>query len=199
MATSATPSARVYAVRVEYYSDRDSFAVETYMIEVPAGGDPMQVARARADDSIYFDPRVPGLSRDIAITPVEPEEPDDPDPAPPGGQAVKPVCPHCGSEEMVRDATARWDSDSQCWSISGVFDNETCDLCGAEGNCISEWVPADSESLPEAFLREVAAAVGDGKLEDDLDFGQFCLLRFRDAPVHQAAREWCDRASDGQA
>lgn len=46
--------------------------------------------------------------------------------------AVKPVCSHCGSDSLARDASARWDVDTQQWEVSGVYDCTFCDTCSAE-------------------------------------------------------------------
>jgi len=82
---SAVPT-RAFAVRVEYFSADDRFAVEEFAIEVAEGEDPMVLARARADDSVYYDERIPDLWRVIAIEPPD----DDPAPSPAGGGAAKP-------------------------------------------------------------------------------------------------------------
>jgi hypothetical protein len=42
------------------------------------------------------------------------------------------VCSHCGSTEVLRDAYAEWDVETQQWELHSVFDNaicqsETCD------------------------------------------------------------------------
>ncbi|WP_454887330.1 hypothetical protein [Sphingomonas oryzagri] len=58
--------------------------------------------------------------------------------------AVKPVCSHCGSDSLVRDAPARWDEDAQDWTLSAVYDATFCDLCSSESDRLCKWVP-----LPE--------------------------------------------------
>lgn len=60
-----------------------------------------------------------------------------------GGAAeppVRPVCSRCGSDSVVRDASARWDIDAQDWSISGVYDCTYCDDCSAESDDLCEWL-----------------------------------------------------------
>jgi hypothetical protein len=42
------------------------------------------------------------------------------------------VCPHCGGENVSKDATARWDVSQQAWLISGMHDGEHCDDCDVE-------------------------------------------------------------------
>lgn len=46
---------------------------------------------------------------------------------------VRPVCRNCGSGEIVRDASARWDVTAQDWSLIGVYDCTFCDNCNGEG------------------------------------------------------------------
>lgn len=61
-----------------------------------------------------------------------------------GGAPVKPLCSHCGSDSLVRDASARWDEDAQDWTLSAVYDATFCDLCSSESDDLCKWVP-----LPE--------------------------------------------------
>jgi DNA-directed RNA polymerase subunit RPC12/RpoP len=42
------------------------------------------------------------------------------------------VCVHCGSERVLRDAWAAWDSDSQSWELTSVFDAAHCEDCEGE-------------------------------------------------------------------
>lgn len=109
MKTTSTAVTRAYSVRAEFFSDGDRFAVETFTIEVADGLDPYAIARMRANECVYADPRIPDLTQVITLEPVDPEYPD---PQPPAG-AMKPVCPWCGSDDLTRDATARWDVESQ--------------------------------------------------------------------------------------
>ncbi|BAI98999.1 hypothetical protein Sj15T_09960 [Sphingobium sp. TA15] len=59
----------------------------------------------------------------------------------PAERPVRPVCSHCGSDSLVRDASARWDADAQDWAISGVYDCTFCDECSAESDDLCKWVP----------------------------------------------------------
>jgi hypothetical protein len=44
-----------------------------------------------------------------------------------------PVCPKCGSDNVVADAAARWDVKSQAWIVANSFDKgHNCNDCGAE-------------------------------------------------------------------
>ena len=42
------------------------------------------------------------------------------------------VCAYCGSEDVMRDAVARWSIDAQEWELSDVQDQGYCDECGGE-------------------------------------------------------------------
>jgi predicted RNA-binding Zn-ribbon protein involved in translation (DUF1610 family) len=183
---SAAPM-RAFNVRVAFFSGGDRFAADSFRINVSEGEDPMAVAHTAADASVYCDDRVPDLNRTIDIEPVDP---DDPDPPPAAGGAMKPVCPRCGSDDIVRDATARWDVDSGCWSLSGTFDNETCDTCGAEGDDFAHWIPAEPLSPRDTFLWDVSRALQNASLVQDADFQLFCLNGFDRVTVEQAAADW---------
>jgi hypothetical protein len=56
---------------------------------------------------------------------------------------VVPVCKRCGSGDLLRDASAQWDSANQRWEISGVYDSTTCESCSAESNDLCAWLPRD--------------------------------------------------------
>jgi len=44
-----------------------------------------------------------------------------------------PICPKCGSDNVVADAAARWSTGGQIWEVSNVFDKgHGCEDCGAE-------------------------------------------------------------------
>lgn len=43
------------------------------------------------------------------------------------------VCRHCGSENLVFDCSAWWDSDKQQWDYGEPYDkSEICNDCGGE-------------------------------------------------------------------
>ena len=51
----------------------------------------------------------------------------------PNAEREVPICPRCGSDSVVADAAARWNTEGQVWEISNVFDKgHGCDDCGAE-------------------------------------------------------------------
>lgn len=56
----------------------------------------------------------------------------------------KPVCPVCKSDDVVVDAVARWDEDTQDWSLSATYDDKTCDACGYSGSNF-DWIEIDDE------------------------------------------------------
>ena len=45
---------------------------------------------------------------------------------------MKMVCAKCGSEDVRRDADARWNVELQQWELCAVYDNATCEECGGE-------------------------------------------------------------------
>ncbi|MDF0490402.1 hypothetical protein PX554_19930 [Sphingomonas sp. H39-1-10] len=61
---------------------------------------------------------------------------------------VKPVCRICGSEDVSRNATVRWDQDLQDWTLTGMFDNATCDDCGAESDALCDWQAVERPPAP---------------------------------------------------
>ena len=46
------------------------------------------------------------------------------------------VCKTCGSDQVVRDAWAEWEPESQQWTLQNVFDYAYCESC--EGECSIE-------------------------------------------------------------
>lgn len=161
--TSVAPT-RAYRVAVDFLSGDQCFASEQYDIEAEDVAEAVRLALIRAEDSIYHDTRVPDLGRHAHVVPVT--DGDDPDPQSPcPAAAQKPVCPDCGSDGIVRDATARWDPDEQCWSISGIFDNETCDDCGAEGDDFANWVAITPKPSAECVLSVSNRALPDTRTD----------------------------------
>jgi hypothetical protein len=52
---------------------------------------------------------------------------------------VKMVCSHCGSEDVLCDAYAVWNTDNQEWEIGSLFDKGAyCNTC--DGECRIEEV-----------------------------------------------------------
>lgn len=47
---------------------------------------------------------------------------------------IKKVCPECGSDDISRDASARWSIEKQEWELCVVYDKYvSCGDCGYEG------------------------------------------------------------------
>jgi len=74
---------------------------------------------------------------------------------------IKLVCDTCGSDDIVRDATARWNVAAQDWALSDVMDDTTCEQCGAEVD-VREEVLAEDERPLQWF-----AVTGRVPLEDE--------------------------------
>ena len=53
------------------------------------------------------------------------------------GDILKPSCPNCGSDNVGKDAYARWDLTAHKWVLGGVYDDEHCSDCEWEG--LLEW------------------------------------------------------------
>lgn len=206
MDTNPTAGARDYAIRIDYLSDGERFATETFQLSIAEHEDINSIALKLATDSTYCNERVPALT---CLFTIHSADPDGPDGAPPGAGSVliysvepfdqggaKPItapvapqCPKCGHTDITRDASARWDRANQCWSLSTVYDNQTCENCGAEGNDLAVWVslePADRSD----FLRAVAEKLKDPTLPEDPVFQLVIGAVHGTMTVDEAAREW---------
>lgn len=42
---------------------------------------------------------------------------------------VQMVCAHCGSSDVMRDAWAEWDVETQDWVLGTIFDHAHCNDC----------------------------------------------------------------------
>lgn len=72
------------------------------------------------------------------------------------------ICPHCGSDEITKDATAVWCPETQAWIFGGAQDCETCQACGAEGDYMATRAPiapAPQSGDTTPTNRELAATV----------------------------------------
>lgn len=49
-------------------------------------------------------------------------------------EAIKIVCRHCESEDVVRDAFAEWSITEQDWVLSSVYDSANCNSETCDGN-----------------------------------------------------------------
>ena len=59
-----------------------------------------------------------------------------------GTPCVTPVCDKCGSDDLVKDAAAVWDRETQAWSLASTYDATTCQVCLRQGDDMEKWVPA---------------------------------------------------------
>jgi Zn finger protein HypA/HybF involved in hydrogenase expression len=51
---------------------------------------------------------------------------------------LKMSCKNCGLENVLRDAWAEWDSETQQWVLSNVFDHAYCDNCESDTTILEE-------------------------------------------------------------
>jgi RNA polymerase subunit RPABC4/transcription elongation factor Spt4 len=70
---------------------------------------------------------------------------------------TKPICPHCGSDELCVDAAARWDHRRQEWVVTSEFlDQNHCDGCG-EDDVKIEWIEVSARRSTANTLSPVMA------------------------------------------
>jgi hypothetical protein len=58
--------------------------------------------------------------------------------------AVTMICARCGSDNVVKDAYARWNVTHQKWELSAVFDASFCEACDGEETRLKEAVLSDT-------------------------------------------------------
>ena len=69
---------------------------------------------------------------------------------------IKMICPSCGSDDVTRDALARWSVPEQKWEVSSELDSMQCEACDREIG------PDGFASAPvEADTRDIGLAVRD--------------------------------------
>jgi hypothetical protein len=73
---------------------------------------------------------------------------------------VQMVCSSCKSEDVVKDAFARWDPEMQAWVLSAVYDHTQCNACGSETLAEKPYEPPASEYPREDKCRSCGAHVG---------------------------------------
>lgn len=44
----------------------------------------------------------------------------------------KPVCPECGSDNVLLDAWASWNHDKQAFEVAATFENGICEDCASD-------------------------------------------------------------------
>lgn len=60
----------------------------------------------------------------------------------------KPVCSHCGSDDVRADAYAAWDVETQEWELTATFDKgAVCEDCCEP--CSLDWVEVPEEEGDE--------------------------------------------------
>jgi len=78
-----------------------------------------------------------------------------------------PTCRACGSQNVLRDAWARWDRANGTWEVDMTFDNAWCDTCDTETRLAWKAWPATaaerSQILNDA-LRQGVPGAGDTML-----------------------------------
>ena len=58
------------------------------------------------------------------------------------------VCGECGSRNVMRDAWAVWNTETQRWELGNVFDDGHCEDC--EGEASLEEIPLDESEAANA-------------------------------------------------
>lgn len=75
-----------------------------------------------------------------------------------------PVCAHCASKRVLRDAWAKWDETARQWVLGAVFDHAYCPDC--DGETSIEWVnalPSAPERIRRLNDRYRVNGIGNGK------------------------------------
>lgn len=67
MTNHLQPTTRAYSARVEFLSDRCPYAREVYKVEASDEFEAERLAHMRAQDSVYFDARIPDLGLRVTI------------------------------------------------------------------------------------------------------------------------------------
>ena len=51
---------------------------------------------------------------------------------------INKICNHCGGDNILRDAFAEWDFQTQAWVLQNVFDEYFCEDCGGSTTIVDE-------------------------------------------------------------
>lgn len=62
------------------------------------------------------------------------------------------TCPVCGSPDVAADASAKWDFEAQEWSISGIYDDKTCQTCSYDGHSFEATTEDELTDTQRAFI-----------------------------------------------
>ena len=102
---------------------------------------------------------------------------------------MKITCPHCGSDNIGKDAVASWNPEANEWELAGVHDCETCGDCGRDGDFMGVRDHGDDDRRMVEALRPLADRAGivsdSFKVGAALEAAGFTRADFRDA--------WLDR------
>jgi hypothetical protein len=52
-------------------------------------------------------------------------------------QLEKPCCSNCGSVDILRDAYACWDVDTQQWVLHSCYDEYRCETCDTQSKHVN--------------------------------------------------------------
>ncbi len=89
---------------------------------------------------------------------------------PPGADHnLRPVtvrCKQCGSEEVIRDASAVWSDSDQTWELAGVNDQGYCDNCGSETSLAQRYLGTDGEDYGAVTQADLYDSEVDAKLQE---------------------------------
>lgn len=80
---------------------------------------------------------------------------------------IKIVCSHCGGENVMRDAYAAWNPETQQWELGNVFDQGYCEDCGGEATL--DELPLEDSSPPKRVDLSEDAEDDDCFLGDDYE------------------------------
>lgn len=180
---ATTEEIRTYRGEIKFWSS-NRFLGEEKLLLTATETRIQAVASAAAKASPHSHSEIRNAWHTMTITPVDP---DHPDPAP---IAMKPVCPHCGADELVHDACVRWDDAAGTWAITTIYDAITCDHCGAEADNLAHWVPSNCLTAPDAYARSLANALSNPTLAGNVRFRQFCRDHYMDLPLSDAVASW---------
>lgn len=90
-------------------------------------------------------------------------------------QPQKPVCKHCGSDNLCIDAAARWDIGAQDWTLASVHDEMTCEDCGNDSHSAS-WEPVAVAPVVQPEAKQVRAEFGPAFYRFDLPLATVAKL-----------------------
>jgi len=63
-------------------------------------------------------------------------------------------CPKCGGNEVLKDACASWNPDTQRWDLTCVYDHESCAACEYEGDFAFQRIDMETGAVSKPVLDE---------------------------------------------